>query len=187
MSGAPARARARGGVRERRGDFRVARAARRPPAIDRTMRRRVGCCESPRHTPPSKGTTWKRVSHSARARAMAAATPATSARSGQASGWGGRAIVSVRARYRKRARAGLYDRGGGRTMASILKLPDIWRVIRELDLESIRRDAEGRFRLVIPPRKDADPGAGGSPPSRGPPPPRARGRPPFEAAPGPGG
>ena len=34
-------------------------------------------------------------------------------------------------------------------MASILKLPDIWRVIRELDLESIRRDAEGRFRLVV--------------------------------------
>jgi uncharacterized protein (DUF697 family) len=35
------------------------------------------------------------------------------------------------------------------TMTSILKLPDVWRVIRELDLESIRRDAEGRFRLVV--------------------------------------
>ena len=34
-------------------------------------------------------------------------------------------------------------------MASILKLPDVWRVIRELDLEAIRRDAEGRFRLVV--------------------------------------
>jgi uncharacterized protein (DUF697 family) len=34
-------------------------------------------------------------------------------------------------------------------MASILKLPEMWRVIRELDLESIRRDAEGRFRLVV--------------------------------------
>ena len=41
-------------------------------------------------------------------------------------------------------------------MASILKLPDIWRVIRELDLASIRRDAEGRFRLVILSEKDAD-------------------------------
>jgi uncharacterized protein (DUF697 family) len=35
------------------------------------------------------------------------------------------------------------------TMANILKLPDMWRLIRELDLESIRRDAEGRFRLVV--------------------------------------
>jgi uncharacterized protein (DUF697 family) len=34
-------------------------------------------------------------------------------------------------------------------MASIFKLPDIWRVMREVDLESIRQDAEGRFRLVI--------------------------------------
>lgn len=34
-------------------------------------------------------------------------------------------------------------------MTSILKLPDIWRVIREVDLESIRRDAESRFRLVV--------------------------------------
>jgi len=34
-------------------------------------------------------------------------------------------------------------------MANILKLPDMWRLIRELDLESIRRDAEGRFRLVV--------------------------------------
>ena len=34
-------------------------------------------------------------------------------------------------------------------MANILKLPDVWRTIRELDLESIRRDAEGRFRLVV--------------------------------------
>ncbi|HEU0093973.1 MAG TPA: hypothetical protein VFS78_17805, partial [Vicinamibacteria bacterium] len=41
-------------------------------------------------------------------------------------------------------------------MASILKLPDIWRVIRELDLESIRRDAEGRFRLVILSENGAD-------------------------------
>jgi uncharacterized protein (DUF697 family) len=35
------------------------------------------------------------------------------------------------------------------SMTSILKLPDLWRVIREMDLESIRRDAEGRFRLVV--------------------------------------
>jgi uncharacterized protein (DUF697 family) len=34
-------------------------------------------------------------------------------------------------------------------MANILKLPDVWRLIRELDLESIRRDAEARFRLVV--------------------------------------
>jgi uncharacterized protein (DUF697 family) len=34
-------------------------------------------------------------------------------------------------------------------MANILKLPDVWRTIRELDLETIRRDAEGRFRLVV--------------------------------------
>ena len=34
-------------------------------------------------------------------------------------------------------------------MANILKLPDVWRLIRELDLESLRRDAEGRFRLVV--------------------------------------
>jgi uncharacterized protein (DUF697 family) len=34
-------------------------------------------------------------------------------------------------------------------MPSILKLPDLWRVIRELDLESIRRDAEGRFRILV--------------------------------------
>ena len=34
-------------------------------------------------------------------------------------------------------------------MANILKLPDVWRLIRELDLESIRRDADGRFRLVV--------------------------------------
>ncbi|HEV7499392.1 MAG TPA: hypothetical protein VGQ33_05275 [Vicinamibacteria bacterium] len=33
-------------------------------------------------------------------------------------------------------------------MTSILKLPDVWRVIREMDLESLRRDSEGRFRLV---------------------------------------
>jgi uncharacterized protein (DUF697 family) len=34
-------------------------------------------------------------------------------------------------------------------VANILKLPEVWRVIRELDLESIRRDAEGRFRLLV--------------------------------------
>jgi uncharacterized protein (DUF697 family) len=34
-------------------------------------------------------------------------------------------------------------------MASILKLPDIWRVIREVDLETIRRDAESRFRVLV--------------------------------------
>lgn len=34
-------------------------------------------------------------------------------------------------------------------MASVLKLPDVWRVIREMDLESIRRDAEGRFRILV--------------------------------------
>jgi uncharacterized protein (DUF697 family) len=34
-------------------------------------------------------------------------------------------------------------------MASILKLPDLWRVLREVDLEAIRRDAESRFRVLI--------------------------------------
>jgi uncharacterized protein (DUF697 family) len=32
---------------------------------------------------------------------------------------------------------------------NILKLPDVWRVVRELDLESIRAEAEARFRLVV--------------------------------------
>lgn len=32
---------------------------------------------------------------------------------------------------------------------NILKLPDVWRVVRELDLESIRGEAEARFRLVV--------------------------------------
>jgi uncharacterized protein (DUF697 family) len=43
-------------------------------------------------------------------------------------------------------------------MPSILKLPDLWRVIREMDLESIRRDAEGRFRILVlaPARTEAD-------------------------------
>ena len=43
-------------------------------------------------------------------------------------------------------------------MPSILKLPDLWRVIREMDLESIRRDAEGRFRILVlaPARAEAD-------------------------------
>src|SRR5216683_2343987 len=60
---------------------------------------------------------------------MAAATPAVSARSGPASGWGGWAMRVRPRKYRKSARSGRYDRGGGQTMASILKLPDIWRVI----------------------------------------------------------
>src|SRR5258708_31216249 len=34
-------------------------------------------------------------------------------------------------------------------MASIFKLPDVWRLIRELDLEKVKRDAESRFRLVV--------------------------------------
>jgi uncharacterized protein (DUF697 family) len=42
------------------------------------------------------------------------------------------------------------------SMANILKLPDLWRVIRELDLEQIRRDAEGRFRLVVLSEKAGD-------------------------------
>jgi uncharacterized protein (DUF697 family) len=43
-------------------------------------------------------------------------------------------------------------------MPSILKLPDLWRVIREMDLDSIRRDAEGRFRILVlaPSRAEAD-------------------------------
>jgi uncharacterized protein (DUF697 family) len=41
-------------------------------------------------------------------------------------------------------------------MANILKLPDVWRLIRELDLESIRRDAEGRFRLVVLSESEGD-------------------------------
>lgn len=32
---------------------------------------------------------------------------------------------------------------------NILKLPDVWRIVRELDLESIRGEAEARFRLVV--------------------------------------
>ena len=34
-------------------------------------------------------------------------------------------------------------------MPSLLKLPDVWRVLREVDLEQIRRDADARFRLVV--------------------------------------
>lgn len=34
-------------------------------------------------------------------------------------------------------------------MPSFLKLPEIWRIIREVDLESVRRDALGRFRLLV--------------------------------------
>ncbi len=34
-------------------------------------------------------------------------------------------------------------------MANILKLPDLWRVLREVDLQAIRRDAESRFRLLV--------------------------------------
>jgi uncharacterized protein (DUF697 family) len=43
-------------------------------------------------------------------------------------------------------------------MASFFRLPDIWRVIREVDLESIRRDAEGRFRILVlaPSRAEAE-------------------------------
>jgi uncharacterized protein (DUF697 family) len=43
-------------------------------------------------------------------------------------------------------------------MPSILKLPDLWRVMRELDLESIRRDAEGHFRILVlaPSRAEAE-------------------------------
>jgi uncharacterized protein (DUF697 family) len=36
-----------------------------------------------------------------------------------------------------------------RAVANILKLPEVWRVIRELDLETIRSEAEGRFRLLV--------------------------------------
>ena len=32
---------------------------------------------------------------------------------------------------------------------NILKLPDVWRIVRELDLEAIRGEAEARFRLVV--------------------------------------
>jgi len=43
-------------------------------------------------------------------------------------------------------------------MPSLLKLPDIWRVIREVDLEAIRRGAHGRFRIVVlaPTRSEAE-------------------------------
>jgi hypothetical protein len=34
-------------------------------------------------------------------------------------------------------------------MASLFKLPDVWRVLREVDLEEIRRDAQSRFRIVV--------------------------------------
>ena len=34
-------------------------------------------------------------------------------------------------------------------MPSLLKLPDVWRVLREIDLDEIRRDAEARFRLIV--------------------------------------
>ena len=57
--------------------------------------------------------------------------------------------------------------GMGADVASILKLRR-WRVIRELDLESIRRDAEGRFRLVArrgpPTRKRSPPSSAAAPP-----------------------
>ena len=58
-------------------------------------------------------------------------------------------------------------------MANILKLPDVWRVIRELDLESIRREAEARFRLVVLSESTSDAEtvaallSGGDPPTRG--------------------
>jgi uncharacterized protein (DUF697 family) len=50
--------------------------------------------------------------------------------------------------YRKCASRDRYDRKG-RPRVNILKLPDVWRVVRELDLESIRGEAEARFRLVV--------------------------------------
>ena len=34
-------------------------------------------------------------------------------------------------------------------MPSLLKLPDVWRILREVDLEQIRRDADARFRLIV--------------------------------------
>jgi uncharacterized protein (DUF697 family) len=34
-------------------------------------------------------------------------------------------------------------------MASLFKLPEVWRVLREVDLEAIRRDAQSRFRIVV--------------------------------------
>lgn len=45
---------------------------------------------------------------------------------------------------------------GDQDMTTILKLPDIWRVIREMDLESIRRDAESRFRVLVAADEVAD-------------------------------
>ena len=34
-------------------------------------------------------------------------------------------------------------------MANLMKMPDVWRVLKEVDLEAIRRDASSRFRLVV--------------------------------------
>jgi uncharacterized protein (DUF697 family) len=34
-------------------------------------------------------------------------------------------------------------------MSSLFKVPDVWRVLREVDLEAIRRDAHSRFRVVV--------------------------------------
>ena len=80
-----------------------------------------------------------------------------------------------RRQYRKSARAGRYDRDGGMTMANILKLPDVWRLIRELDLESIR----ARRGRTIPSRRpfgvDLRRGDGRRPPERRPRPPVDRG------------
>jgi uncharacterized protein (DUF697 family) len=59
------------------------------------------------------------------------------------------AIRVSRRKYGKSTRGDRYHRRRGTKVTSILKLPDIWRVIREVDLESLRREAEGRFRLVV--------------------------------------
>src|SRR5204863_9055155 len=139
---------------------RVASAPAAPPSRDRTTRTREGGSEIPRQLPAAVGTTWNRLSHRARASAIAPATATSRARSAPVRAEGGAGGASGTSARRWRVAmprgAGKY-RKGARTlsskrrpsMPSILKLPDLWRVMRELDLESIRRDAEGRFRILV--------------------------------------
>jgi uncharacterized protein (DUF697 family) len=41
-------------------------------------------------------------------------------------------------------------------MTSVLKLPDVWRILKETDLAAIRRDAERRFELLVVAEDAAD-------------------------------
>src|SRR5207237_620584 len=84
-----------------------------------------------------------------RATATAAATAAPMAHSPGAGGTSDRLMRGVAMEIARRRRvspkpprsAGRYHRRRRLLVASVLKLLDVWRVIREMDLESIRRDA----------------------------------------------